>query len=222
MGLKDHKYKMNKYKVILFDLDGTLCDTDEMIVQTFFTLYKEYKPVKIRTREELYYFSGPPIKDTMKKEFPDYDHEMMMDVFRKTSKALYAPYVKEYKDELDVLKALKENGYILGVVTNKGKPLTDYSLELCHIQDFFDVVISADDVKVGKPDPSGVLKALDILNIKNKEEVLYVGDNDIDYFTATNAGVDCLLVSWGPREIKCLNKAKYEAKSYNDFKRILL
>ena len=213
---------MNKYKVILFDLDGTLCDTDEMIVQTMFAIYKDYKPTKIRTREELYYFSGPPIRDTMAKEFPDYDPEEMYNVFKKVSKEYYAPCVKAYKDEIEVLNALKEAGYILGVVTNKGYPLTIYSLEICHIQDFFDVVITADDVKVGKPDPTGVLEAMKKLNITNKEEVLYVGDNDIDYFTAENAGVDAMLVSWGPREIKCLDKAKYEAKSYNDFKRILL
>ena len=84
------------------------------------------------------------------------------------------------------------------------------------------MVITADEVKVGKPDPAGVNKALEMLNIKNKEEVLYVGDNDIDYYTATNAGVDAMLVSWGPREIKCIDKAKYEAKSYNEIKRILL
>ncbi len=213
---------MNKYKVILFDLDGTLCDTDEMIVQTMLAIYKDYKPTKIRTREELYYFSGPPIRDTMAKEFPDYDPEEMYNVFKKVSKEFYAPCVKAYKDEIEVLKALKEAGYILGVVTNKGYPLTIYSLEICHIQEFFDVVITADDVKVGKPDPTGLLRAMEKLNIKNKADVLYVGDNDIDYFTANNAGVDAMLVSWGPREIKCLDKAKYEAKSYNDFKRILL
>ena len=213
---------MNKYKVILFDLDGTLCDTDEMIVQTMFAIYKDYKPTKIRTREELYYFSGPPIRDKMAKEFPNYDPEEMYNVFKKISKEYYAPYVKAYKDEIEVLRTLKEAGYILGVVTNKGYPLTIYSLEICHIQEFFDVIITADDVKVGKPDPTGLLEAMKKLNIKNKEEVLYVGDNDIDYFTANNAGVDAMLVSWGPREIKCLDKAKYEAKSYNDFKRILL
>ena len=213
---------MNKYKVLLFDLDGTLCDTDEMIVQTMFAIYKDYKPTKIRTREELYYFSGPPIRDTMAKEFPNYDPEEMYNVFKKISKEYYAPYVKAYKDEIEVLRTLKEAGYILGVVTNKGYPLTIYSLEICHIQEFFDVIITADDVKVGKPDPTGLLEAMKKLNIKNIEDVLYVGDNDIDYYTANNAGVDAMLVSWGPREIKCLDKAKYEAKSYNDFKRILL
>ena len=213
---------MNKYRVVLFDLDGTLCDTDEMIVQTMFAIYKDYKPRIVRTREELYYFSGPPIRETLKNEFPDYDPDQMYDVFKKVSKEFYSPCVKAYKDEKEVLKELKEKGYILGVVTNKGLPLTIYSLEICHIESFFDVIISADDVPIPKPNPTGILKALETLGIKNKGDVLYVGDNDIDYFTAENAGVDCLLVSWGPREIKCLDKAKYEAKSYNELKGILL
>ena len=213
---------MNKYKLLLFDLDGTLCDTDEMIVQTMNAIYKDYKPTKIRTREELYYFSGPPIRETLKREFPDYDPDLMYEVFKKVSRDFYAPCVKAYKDEVEVLKALKDNGYLLGVVTNKGRPLTIYSLELCGIDKLFDVVVSADDVSNPKPDPTGVYDAMKKLNIENKEEVLYLGDNDIDYFTASNAGVDAMLVTWGPREIKCLDKAKYLAKSYNDMRGILL
>lgn len=213
---------MNKYQLLLFDLDGTLCDTDEMIVQTMHAIYKDYKPTKIRTREELYYFSGPPIRETLKNEFPDYDPDEMYEVFKRVSRDFYEPCVKAYKDEEEVLKALKEQGYLLGVVTNKGYPLTIYSLEICHILSYFDVVISADDVAIPKPDPTGVYMAMEKLHINEKKDVLYVGDNDIDYETADNAGVDALLVAWGPREIKCLNKAKYIAKSYNDMRRILL
>ena len=213
---------MPAYKVLLFDLDGTLCDTDEMIVQTMYEIYKDYKPLKIRTREEIYYFSGPPIRDTLANEFPDYDGDEMYEVFKRVSKGFYASTVKPYEDEIKILKALKEKGYLLGVVTNKGLPLTLYSLEICHIDGLFDVVISADDVVVPKPDPTGINKALEKLGIKNKEEVLYIGDNDIDYITASNAGVDTLLVTWGPRTINVLDKAKYLAKSYNDIGGILL
>ena len=213
---------MNKYRLLLFDLDGTLCDTDEMVVQTMFAIYKKYKPTVVRTREELYYFSGPPIRETLKREFPNYSADEMYDAFKKISYDFYAPYVKAYKDEVEVLKELKDKGYILGVVTNKGLPLTIYSLELCGINELFDVIISADDVAIPKPDPTGVFDAMKKLNIKDKKDVLYIGDNDIDYFTANNAGVDVLLVTWGPREIKCLDKAKYQAKSYNEMREILL
>ena len=110
---------MNKYKILLFDLDGTLCDTDEMIVQTMQAIYKEFKPVKERSREELYYFSGPPIRDTLANEFPDQDPDYMYDVFKKVSKGFYKDFVYPYKDEIEILTALKEKGYRLGVVTNK-------------------------------------------------------------------------------------------------------
>ena len=213
---------MHKYKVLLFDLDGTLCDTDEMLIQSFFALYKKYRPAKIRTREELIYFSGPPIKKTLVDEFPDYTFEEIYKAFQETSRELYLPYVKAFENEIETLKKLKEAGYLLGVVTNKGAPLTKYSLEICHIEGLFDVVISADDVNAPKPSPLGIEKALERLAIANKEEVLYIGDNDIDYETASNAGVDAMLVTWGPREIKCIKAAKFAVSSYNELGGLLL
>ncbi len=72
---------MSQYKLLLFDLDGTLCNTDEMVVQTFFKLYESYTPKIKRTREEIYYFSGPPLKKTMAEEFPNYPVEQLCDAF---------------------------------------------------------------------------------------------------------------------------------------------
>ncbi len=213
---------MHKYKVLLFDLDGTLCDTDEMLIQSFFALYKKYRPAKIRTREELIYFSGPPIKKTLVDEFPDYSFEEIYKAFQETSRELYLPYVKAFDDEIETLKKLKEAGYLLGVVTNKGAPLTKYSLEVAHIDGLFDVVISADDVNAPKPSPLGINKALERLAIADKGKVLYIGDNDIDYETACNAGTDAMLVTWGPREIKCIKAAKFAVSSYNELGGLLL
>lgn len=213
---------MHKYKVLLFDLDGTLCDTDEMLIQSFLALYKKYRPAKIRTREELIYFSGPPIKKTLVDEFPDYSFEEIYKAFQETSRELYLPYVKAFENEIETLKKLKEAGYLLGVVTNKGAPLTKYSLEVAHIDGLFDVVISADDVNAPKPSPLGINKALERLAIADKGKVLYIGDNDIDYETACNAGTDAMLVTWGPREIKCIKAAKFAVSSYNELGGLLL
>ena len=213
---------MHKYRVLLFDLDGTLCDTDEMLIQSFFALYKKYRPAKIRTREELIYFSGPTIKKTLVDEFPDYSFEEIYKAFQETSRELYLPYVKAFENEIETLKKLKEAGYLLGVVTNKGAPLTKYSLEVAHIDGLFDVVISADDVNAPKPSPLGIDKALERLAIADKGKVLYIGDNDIDYETACNAGTDAMLVTWGPREIKCIKAAKFAVSSYNELGGLLL
>ena len=213
---------MNKYKVLLFDLDGTLCDTDEMLIQSFFALYKKYRPAKIRTREELIYFSGPPIKKTLVDEFPDYPFKEIYKAFQETSRELYLPYVKAFDKEIETLKKLREAGYLLGVVTNKGAPLTKYSLEVSHIDGLFDVVISADDVNAPKPSPLGIDKAIERLGIEDKGKVLYIGDNDIDYETACNAGTDAMLVTWGPREIKRVKDAKYAVSSYDELGGLLL
>ena len=213
---------MHKYKVLLFDLDGTLCDTDEMLIQSFFALYKKYRPAKIRTREELIYFSGPPIKKTLVDEFPDYSFEEIYKAFQETSRELYLPYVKAFENEIETLKKLKEAGYLLGVVTNKGALLTKYSLEVAHIDGLFDVVISADDVNAPKPSPLGIDEALERLAIADKGKVLYIGDNDIDYETACNAGTDAMLVTWGPREIKSIKAAKFAVSSYNELGGLLL
>ena len=213
---------MKQYKVLLFDLDGTLCDTDEMLIQSFFALYKKYRPAKIRTREELIYFSGPPIKKTLMDEFPDVPFEQIYKAWQEVSREQYVPYVKAFDHEIETLKKLRETGYLLGVVTNKGAPLTKYSLEVAHIDGLFDVVISADDVNAPKPSPAGIFKALERLGIEDKSEVLYIGDNDIDYDTATNAGVDAMLVTWGPREIKRKFDAKYAVLSYDELGGILL
>lgn len=213
---------MHKYKVLLFDLDGTLCDTDEMLIQSFFALYKKYRPAKIRTREELIYFSGPPIKKTLVDEFPDYPFEEIYKAFQETSRELYLPYVKAFDKEIETLKKLREAGYLLGIVTNKGAPLTKYSLEVAHIDGLFDVVISADDVNAPKPSPMGINKALERLGIEDKGKVLYIGDNDIDYETAVNAGTDAMLVTWGPREIKRVKDAKYAVSSYDELGGLLL
>ena len=213
---------MHKYRVLLFDLDGTLCDTDEMLIQSFFALYKKYRPAKMRTREELIYFSGPPIKKTLVDEFPDYSFEEIYKAFQETSRELYLPYVKAFDNEIETLKKLKEAGYLLGVVTNKGAPLTKYSLEVAHIDGLFDVVISADDVNAPKPSPLGINKALERLGIEDKDKVLYIGDNDIDYETACNAGTDAMLFTWGPREIKSIKAAKFAVSSYNELGGLLL
>ena len=55
-----------------------------------------------------------------------------------------------------------------------------------------------------------------------KEETIYVGDNDIDYETAKNAGVDSLICTWGPRKLEVLDKCTYTASSYKEIERIFL
>lgn len=206
---------MKQYKTILFDMDGTLCDSDQMIIQSMYVLYDKYNDGKRRPVEEIYYFSGPPIKETLMKEFPQVDIDEIFNEFAAVSRSFYDDYIFPYPDSREVLIRLKEKGYQLGVVTNKTHELTLVALKIINLNDLIDVVIGYNDVSNGKPDKEGILKAIQLLNSK-KDDTLYVGDNVLDLETANNAGVDCCLVNWGPRKLDESVKPTFKIDSYLD------
>lgn len=210
-----------KYKVILFDMDGTIAYTDEMIVQTFYRMYDMYNPSAKKDRSEIYYFSGPPLSITLPKEFPNQDYQFMYDEFIRISKPLYEVYVTPFIDEINVLNKLHEAGYRLGVVTNKGHQMAEYVLKLLHIDHLFDFLVGGGDTKNNKPDPEGIYLAMDKLG-GNKENTIYVGDNDIDYVSASNAGIDSIICTWGPRTLSTLDKCTYHVSSYKEIEEIFL
>ena len=84
---------MKKKKLILFDFDGTLLDSDQMIVVTFQQLYELYKKDNIFDLKKVLTFSGPPIKETLKNEFPDIDQDFIFNEFVRLSTINYDKYV---------------------------------------------------------------------------------------------------------------------------------
>ena len=212
---------MHKYQVILFDLDGTVADTDEMIVETMNILYDKYRD-GIRTPvEEIYYFSGPPIYDTLDKEFPGCDLEFMHSEFRRVSVELYPSTVKSYPRCKEVLLELKKLGYKLGLVTNKIHSSTLFCLKLIGLEGIFDSLICYDDVIHPKPESEPILKAMHELDTFDLSKVLYIGDNKIDLICANNARVDSALVTWGPRKVDRNLKPTFFIDSYDDLLRRL-
>ena len=212
---------MSKYEIILFDMDGTTAYTDEMIFHTFFDLYDKYNPSGRKEKEELIYFSGPPLKETMPKEFPNYDTDFMISEFLRISKPYYDQYVVPFEGEIEALTKFKRAGYKMAVVTNKGTEMAYYVLKILKIDHLIDFVIGSNDVVRFKPHQEGIEKAIAKYNV-SKDKVLYVGDNDIDYMTANNADVDCMICDWGPRKLTVLDKCKYVVHSYKDMEDILL
>ena len=213
---------LKKYNVILFDLDGTIADTDKMIIESFNQLYDLYRNGNRTKEEEIIYFSGPSIFDTMKKEFPNVDTNLMVDRFREISTKIYPKTVKLYPGTLKMLEALKKAGYRLGIVTNKVHHASEYCLSLLNIRSYFDTLICFDDVKTGKPSPEGILKAIEELKEKDLNKVLYIGDNAIDLLSADNAKVDCALLYWGPRVLSPSLNPKYKLNNFEELTRLLI
>ncbi len=202
-------------------MDGTVADTDQTIIEAMHLLYDKYRHGVYTPIEQIYYFSGPPIAGTLKKEFPDIDNDLIVQEYLSLSKQLYPSTMKLYLHEKEVLLALKKEGFHLGLVTNKMKQMTLYCLDLLHLEDVFDVIIGFDDVKEGKPNKEGIMMALDFLKANNLSEALYIGDNKIDLETANNAGIDCALVNWGPRQLPKDINPTFTINSYDDLWRKL-
>ena len=213
---------VTKYKLYLFDLDGTLLDSDQMLVETFHYLYKVYKPKDFVVDEKkIITFSGPPIKITLANEFPELDQEELLKVWRKESIKNYPLFTKLFPGALEILSTLVEKDIKCAIVTNKHRHAADEAFKLFGIADLGIWSVSGDDIKEQKPSPEGIFLAMDHFGIKDKNEVIYIGDSVYDARTAENAGVDFGLVSWTPRKLPEDCKITWKIDSFSDLARSL-
>lgn len=205
------------YKVILFDMDGTIADTDGMIVATFIQLYRLYRPDYSPTIEHMLTFSGPPIFETLQKEFPHLESQFIFDEFRRLSLPNYDKFVKPFPFVHELVEQLHSQGIKVGIVTSKHRFASEYTLRLMKLEGAFDLLVAHDDVSVSKPDPEGIYKSMKHFGVTDKKDVLFVGDTVTDYLTAKNAGVDMALVTWTPRQMPDYVKPQYLIDSFENF-----
>ena len=112
-----------------------------------------------------------------------------------------AKEAKLRKNVITVLEELKKRGIKLAVITNEGKRVTMFLVDSFGITDYFDIIVTRDDVGVLKPNPKGLLKIIDFLKV-DKSQILLIGDSPIDIETARNAGITAwgVLNGFGKRE----------------------
>jgi pyrophosphatase PpaX len=190
---------------ILFDLDGTLIDTNELIISTYLHTLEKYYPGKY-TREDVLPFLGPTLHDVFGKMDPDRVEEMVLE-YRTYNIANHDALVKEFVGVMETIETLKEKGYKLAIVTTKREDVAFKGLRLMKLDSYFDVMIAYDHVKKVKPDPEPIFLALEKLGSK-PEEALMVGDNFHDVLAGKNAGTKTAGVAWSIKGREYL--AKYE------------
>ena len=212
---------MSKYKTLIFDLDGTVVNTDELIANTFLALYDVIEPTVRRSKEELYYYSGPPLEENLANDYPPEMVPTCCKTFRKITDKLIETELVEYKDAKKVLETFKAKGFNLAINTNRITRFTSKILRVLNYEHIFSILMCPDNVKIGKPNPEGCLKIIEHFGNK-KGECLYIGDNNADFYTARNAGIDCLIVSWGPRKFKEDVKPVKFVKSYMEMEEFIL
>lgn len=194
-------------KLIVFDVDGTLVDTDEVILATWKELIRLYKPSDYFLDDDVIRtFSGPPLRDSIKRVFPEMDQEFIFKEYNRITPGLYKTNIRTFPVVVKVLNHLKNDGYKLAVLTNKDSKMTRYTLELAGIDiNLFSAIVTADDVKTLKPNPEGLLSILNKLNVKN-DEAISVGDTEFDYYCGKNANVKTIMMT--------MKKRPYESKIF--------
>lgn len=209
---------MNKYQAIIFDYDGTLVDSISMLVNVF-NFMSDNRGLPHLDMETIYSFNGPKIQDSIKRAYPNEDPE---EIFKNEYLPEVNAHIKEtnilFPYVVEMLEELTNKGYILAICTNKSHAAAKFAIDQVGIGKYFPILIAEDDVIHPKPDPEGILKFSKEYHIP-LDNILYVGDNDNDYLTAKNAGIDVAIVKWCHKDNrKYLSKATYLIDSFKDFK----
>lgn len=204
--IKERRLHMSrKISTLLFDLDGTLINTNDLIITSFLHTFEQYYPGKYK-REDVLPFMGPTLSETFTAINSDKAEEMA-DVYRTFNKANHDLLVTEFPGVYSTVKTLKENGFKLGIVTTKMADVAKMGLDLTKLTPFFDTMVALDHVTKSKPDPEPIYKALDALD-SNVEEAMMIGDNHHDIMGGKNAGVKTAGVAWSLKGKDFLNKYK--------------
>ncbi|WP_251554930.1 pyrophosphatase PpaX [Neobacillus muris] len=195
----------NQITTLLFDLDGTLIDTNELIITTYLHTLEKYFPGKY-TREDVLPFMGPTLHEAFGSIDPDRVEEMILE-YRGFNIANHDSLVKEFPCVYETLEKLYENGFKLGIVTTKRLDVAMKGVRLMKLDPFFDVVIAYDHVTKTKPDPEPIYQALEQLK-SAADETIMVGDNFHDILGGKNAGTKTAGVAWSIKGREYI--AKYE------------
>jgi pyrophosphatase PpaX len=195
----------NKITTLLFDLDGTLIDTNELIITSYLHTLEKYYPGKYH-REDVLPFMGPTLVEAFSTVNSDRVEELVQE-YRTFNIANHDLLVKEFEGVFETIQTLYEKGYKLAIVTTKKHDVAMKGLRLTGLDKFFEVVIALDHVEKVKPDPEPIFKALELLD-STPSEAIMVGDNFHDILSGKNAGTLTAGVAWSIKGRDYI--AKYE------------
>lgn len=183
-------------QAVLFDLDGTLLDTHDLLLTTFRytarTVLRESVP-----DERLMAKVGQPL-NTQMWDFTDDPavHDELCRVYREYNAAVHDDLIRLFDGTVPMLERLKEAGYPLAVVTSKRHEVAMRGLDRFELAGYFDFLIGSDDWAEHKPHPGPVAHGCERLGLA-PETCLYVGDSPFDMQAGNGAGCATAAALWG-------------------------
>lgn len=215
---------MKSYSTILFDLDGTLTDSSQGIINSIIYALEKYD-INDYEMSLLRKFLGPPLHESFEKYF-GFDKEKSLQAVK-----LYREYFSTkglFENEVycgitNLLQNLKENGKTLIVATSKPQPFTDRIMEHFDLAKYFDF-IAGSNMDTSRSKKAEVIEyALNECNIKDKSKVVMIGDRAEDMIGAQSVGIDSIGVEYGYGTFDELKNADatYIVKTVDELKNLL-
>lgn len=187
-----------KYKHIVFDLDGTLIDSEDLFISTLKESLKHFGLTVDDRVYQTFGLSGTDIGRLL---------EIPADIGRDFAVYWYVLQCRstEFSDTKRALASLKEAGYTIGIVSSRDSALATDAIKRESFAPYIDIVYESEKTGKYKPDPAPLLAYLED-NKLQKTEMIYIGDLITDKECAVSAGVDFAYAGWGWKNINTDSK----------------
>lgn len=195
-----------KYKHIIFDLDGTLMDTEKQILKTWQLTLKKYVCDRDYSLEELKIVLGITAQKALAKlnvrTDNNFEKQWICNYHEVAHSMTFFDGIKE------MLLSLKEKGCTLGIVSSRSRKEYINYFQSFKLEEFFTIIICADDTAEHKPSPEPLFKYVELTKA-DLASCIYIGDMPTDIECANRAGITSGLVTWNDAKVICQD-AKFE------------
>lgn len=174
--------------LILFDFDGTLGDTNPLILSTFTKVFNEVDPSITLSEDTKLSFIGPTLYHSFERHLEaHHDIDACVVRYKELNMNMQRESLEEIKDSKKLLETLSAKNYVLGVVSSKTRDSLTLGLDLLNFTENLSIIIGGNEVGHPKPNPEGILKAKQEV-LANAKKCYYVGDTVTDVEAARAAG----------------------------------
>lgn len=184
----------SKIAAVLFDLDGTIIDTNELIIQSFLHALKGVVPESFG-RTHIIPSMGQPLTMQLQQFSGREQVDDLTNLYREYNHSRHDEMVSLFPGVAEAIPALHAAGLRIGVVTTKMRASSIRALELLGIYKYVDTLVALDDVTHAKPHPEPVAKAIEALGVEPASTFM-VGDSSVDMQSAIAAGATPVGVAW--------------------------
>jgi pyrophosphatase PpaX len=191
---------------VLFDLDGTLIDTIELILSSARHAFEGW-PRGIPTDAEWVQGIGTPLVHQLRNYAANEEEvAVLLERYRRYQHEHHDRLTRCYDGVADTVAALEAAGHALAIVTSKATPIAHQSLRFVGLDRYFPVIVGYDDTERHKPDPEPVRVGLERLAV-DRAHAVFVGDSPHDIHAGNAAGVVTIAALWGPFDRETLAAA---------------